>query len=550
MNSVLLLTRLQLAQMIGGARTAIEKRTGANGAMAGTALISVAVFVGIAWLGYSAYGAIGTAGLEATVYDILFLACGGLTFVLSLPQVMGAFFGSSDIYDLLPLPVSPFAIAFSKALSALAPAYLWTALLIAAPLAGWGVAGGFGAHYWVAYTLAIVFAPMTPVAYAGTLAIVFAALFKRVRRKDTISTIATVLTLAVSFIAVLASQNLHLVDNVAAALGGISDVMGGVVMVFPAYGFAVYALAHYDPLGCAFFALVSLATFAVFVIMARVLYLRIVTSLTSGAGKTAAYDGKGNRAQTSVLGALVRAEARKIIRNSSVALYYVAYPLIVTPVMLSFIISSNSMENLGTALAEIGDATSMVAGLGLTTFMILAVVCILSNKTAATCISREGSNWSYMKFIPVSMQTQIRAKVIVGFSVNVVFSMLFMAVGGYFLVSTLGVDVLVAVSGGVLMLGAAWLMTCVGAWSDCRNPHVDWGNDGDVNARILKAGAGVLRAMVVGMVYAVLPLLTSPLIGFESRTFMPIIAIVGIIAAAVLGHALLNAAAHAVESYE
>lgn len=147
MNSVLLLTRLQLAQIIGGARAAIEKRTGANGAMAGTALISVAVFVGIAWLGYSAYGAIGTAGLEATVYDILFLACGGLTFVLSLPQVMGAFFGSSDINDLLPLPVSPFSIAFSKTLSALAPAYLWTTLLIAAPLAGWGVAGGFGVHY-------------------------------------------------------------------------------------------------------------------------------------------------------------------------------------------------------------------------------------------------------------------------------------------------------------------------------------------------------------------------------------------------------------------
>ena len=86
--------------------------------MAGTAIISVAVLVGIAGLGYSAYGAIGAAGLDATVYDILFLACGGLTFVLSLPQVMGTFFGSSDINDLLPLPVSPFAIAFAKALSA------------------------------------------------------------------------------------------------------------------------------------------------------------------------------------------------------------------------------------------------------------------------------------------------------------------------------------------------------------------------------------------------------------------------------------------------
>jgi hypothetical protein len=247
---------------------------------------------------------------------------------------------------------------------------------------------------------------------------------------------------------------------------------------------------------------------------------------------------------------LVKAEVRKIVRNSSVALYYVAYPLVITPVMLGFIMSSGSMERLGTALAEAGDATTMVAGLGLTTFMFLAVMCALSNKTAATCISREGSNWSFMKVIPVPMLTQIRAKVIVGFAINVVLSALFMAVGGYFLVSIFGVDLLVAVSGGALMLGAAWLMTCIGAWSDCRNPNVHWGNDGDVNAKTLKANAGVLRAMLVGLVYAALPLLISPFVGLDSRTFMPVIAVAGIVVAVVLGHVLINAAARAAESFE
>ena len=218
--------------------------------------------------------------------------------------------------------------------------------------------------------------------------------------------------------------------------------------------------------------------------------------------------------------------------------------------MLGFMLPSDSVKGLGDALGGLGDATSVTAGIGLTTFMLLAVVCVLSNKTAATCISREGSNWSHMKFIPVPMITQIRAKVLPGFAVNVVFAVLFMAVGGYFLVSSLGVDVSVAVFGGVLMLGATWLMTCVGAWSDCRSPHVDWGNDGDASARTLKAGAGVLRALVVGLVYAALPLLTSPLVGLDPRVFMPVIAIVGIAAAVVLGNLLLNAAARAVEAFE
>ena len=52
MNSVVLLTKLQLMQTLGGVRSAIEKRAGANGAMAGTAIVGVFIFVGIAWLGY------------------------------------------------------------------------------------------------------------------------------------------------------------------------------------------------------------------------------------------------------------------------------------------------------------------------------------------------------------------------------------------------------------------------------------------------------------------------------------------------------------------
>lgn len=181
MNSILLLTRMQLAQTFGGARAAIEKRTGANGAMAGTVLIALALFGGIGWLGYTAYGIVGSLGLATTVYNMLFLACGLLTFTFSLPTVLSSFFGSSDINDLLPLPVSPFAIVLSKALGVLTSSYLWTLLFIAAPLAGWGIAAGTSLRFWVVYVLAVIFAPMMPTAYAGTLSILIATVFKRVR---------------------------------------------------------------------------------------------------------------------------------------------------------------------------------------------------------------------------------------------------------------------------------------------------------------------------------------------------------------------------------
>ena len=165
MNSVVLLTKLQLMQTLGVVRSAIEKRAGANGAMAGTALIGIVLFVCVAWLGYSAYSVVGALGLDEVVFDMLFLVCGVLTFALSLPAILSTFFGASDINDLLPLPVSPFAIAFSKALSALATSYLYTFVIIAAPLAGWGVAAGAGAGYWFAYALAVLLANFVSVCF-------------------------------------------------------------------------------------------------------------------------------------------------------------------------------------------------------------------------------------------------------------------------------------------------------------------------------------------------------------------------------------------------
>ena len=554
MNSVLLLTKLQLRQTFGGIRSAVEKRTGANGAMAGTVLIGVILLAGIAWVGYSAYCLVGRLGLAKAFYVILFIACGALTFTFSLPSILGSFFGSSDINDLLPLPVSPFAIVFSKALGALTTAYLWTFVFIVAPLAGWGIAGtmagDLGYRFWVVYVLAAVFTPMMPVAYAGTISIVIAALFKRVRRKDAITTITTVLTLGISVALFFIVNRSNAGSDMAQMLGSLGESVGSVVMAFPAYGFAVYALVHPDPLGSWLFVLLSLAAFAVFLVVARVLYMRIVTSLSSGAGKAEAYSGKGSHRQASSFKALLQTETRKIVRNSSILLYYVVYPIVICPVLFGIMFMTSSVGEIFGKLASVEDATVMFAGFVLCALMAITALTASSNKLATTSISREGSNWVHMKFIPVPISEQIRAKVLPGFAVSALITLVFFIGGGFVLVTRAGFDTLVVASGCVLMLGAAWLMTCVGAWCESRNPNVDWGNDGDVNPKVLKGTGGELRSMLVGFVYALLPLLVSPLVNLNPRVFMPVLAVIGVAVAVVLGRVFLTATAHNVESFE
>ncbi len=550
MNSILLLTRLQITQSFGAIRAAIEKRAGANGAMAGTALIGLMLLGGIGWVGYTAYGLVGHIGLAKTIYNILFMACGLLTFTFSLPTVLSTFFGSSDINDLLPLPVSPFAIVVSKTLNVLTASYLWTFLFIAAPLAGWGIAAGASMRYWVVYVLAIVFAPMMPTAYAGTLSILIATVFKRVRRKDAITTLTTVISLGLSVGLYFVINGTNFKEGVAAALGSMSAGVGSIVMAFPAYGFAVYALVHADPLGTWLFVLLSLASFAIFVIVARVLYLRIVTSISSGGGSTAAYSGEAVQEQTPVFKALLGTEVHKVVRNSSVMLNYVVYPVVISPVLFGVMLLTDSTKELFERFSTIPDINSKAAGIIMIILMAFAALCCCSNKTAATGVSREGSNWIHMKFIPVPIIDQVRAKVVCGFIINALISLIIMGGGGILFVIRMNINPLVMVCGLALTLSASWLMVCVGAWTESRNPNVDWGNDGDVNVKELKGGGAELRSLLVGLVYAALPLTVTPLTGFDPMIILPILAVAGVAVALVLGRMLLTNTARNIELFE
>ena len=548
MNSVYLLTKLQIQEMLGNLKIALKKRSATKLTLIGSIVVGLVIFIALAWIGYTAAGYLAPFGLESVFFNTLFLCCGTLTMVFSIPLIMATFFSSSDINDLLPLPVSPLAIAISKSLSALSSSYFCTLLLIAGPFLGWGIASGAGPVYWLAYVLAVLFTPLMPVAYAGTISIIIAALFKRVRSKDVITTLATVFTLAVSFATVFIFQNLQNTEIVG-LLSNMSGVVSGAVMAIPAYGFSEYALVNSDLLSCLLFVVISLVAFVVFVAITRLLYLRIVTALTSSAGKKVAYDGSSSVAETPVFRSLVRTEVHKIVRNSSIFLNYVCYPILFIPIFFISVSSSGLITNLQETFIDESGAI-WLSSIILSLFLFLAFAGIISNKIAGTCISREGSNWSQMKVIPIPMVTQIRAKILPSYALNVILSIVFMIGAAYYLVVVLKLSVLFAVYGLVIMLAASWLVSCVGAWSDSRNPNVEWGNDADANVKTLRRQGGMLRALLVGLVYTPLPVLTTALAGGSTQVVMPIITLVSAALAVVLGNTFLKRSARNIETFE
>ena len=549
MNSVLILTKVEILQAIGGARAMVEKRTGKSGAISGTLIIAIALLAGLGWFGFKAHELLGALGLDAMLFSTLLIACGCMTFIFSLPNILGSFFATSDATDLLPLPVTPLAIAISKALQALASSYVWTLAFVAGPLVGWGIGAGAGPAWWLALVLVVLLAPCTPVAYAGTISIVIASASKRLRNKDAITTLTTILTIAMSLAAFFLVQRTNGQPGAAEMLTSVNAALEGALVVFPAFKLAVAALSG-DLVACALFCAASLATFVVFIVVVRFLYMRLVTQLTAGSGKAAAYTGEGGKAASSSFQALMSCEVKRIVRNTPILIYYVAYPLLITPILIAFVLMGNSTTSLLEKIPQINDATGIVAGFGLCVFIFLAVLSASSNRLAATLFSREGSNWFFMKYAPVPMGTQIRAKIVPAFVVNALITLVLMGFGAYVLVVGLHVSAIVYAEGVVLALAAAWLMVCMGAWNDSRRPNVAWGNDSELNPKTLKGGGGELRALVVGLAFSALPLVVSPLTGLDPNVFMPVVMVAGVACAIFCGRALLAAAARNLESFE
>lgn len=70
---------------------------------------------------------------------------------------------------------------------------------------------------------------------------------------------------------------------------------------------------------------------------------------------------------------------------------------------------SDSMKNVMSTLRQIPDADAKIAGFALFALMFFCVLSGASNRIAGTGVSREGSNWIHMKFVPVPMHQQVLA---------------------------------------------------------------------------------------------------------------------------------------------
>lgn len=519
MREFLVLTKVLLKSGLGDILQKSEnkkKTAGRGGRIALYALLAVCMMPAI--------------GQEGMIVELICYAGALATLVFGLALVMSVFYMSRDIYNLLPLPLSPWQIVGAKFTVTLAYEYLTEVVLLGPAFLGYGVASGAGILYWLFAVAALLTIPVLPLIYASVLSMLFMRIFRRVANRDFINVVITVLMLVfvISFSTFSGSMSGYTQESVMEMLTASDNSLLGVMSgFFPLFIFLEKAIVNADILQMLLYLLCLLAVAAVFLFLAQKLYFAGVLSISETSSKRRKISVTMREKLTrsnGVLKSCVQREWRVLFRTPTYflncCLITFSWPVfMVLPVVFSLIGSGKdqvSGEQVMTSLSGMTAAMNTVSAAALALIVTYGITVFITsmNFTSGTAISREGRSFFFMKLIPVPYRTQIQAKVICGLILSLIGTTFYAAILFVVFILLFGLPPLSLVFMILITFGINLLINMIQIWVDLVSPKLEWESEQmavkqNMNT-LLEALITVVLGAVLGgaaaMLYALLPI--------------------------------------------
>ena len=499
MKPFILLLKIQLLGLFG-----INKTLHADPAKAKRTLALAALVVAAVVLFASAYSAGVAQGLVqiglAEAVPLVAVLVGAIAgAVAAFLKTNGVLFGFKD-YDLvMSLPVPTSSVVLSRIASLYAMSLLFGVLVMVPAFAVYASAAGVSAVGVACMALSIV------------LAVLIAAVSSRFKHANVA---VIVLTLAATLAAVFGSFALSGQSDDLAALSALgAQLTGQLAAIFPPAAWATAGIVQGDLVQFAAFAAVNIAAAAaVFALVAR-LFVPVNSLLMSSRPRgTFSFDGdKGAGAKSSTpFRALMVKELRLL---AATPIYFmnacIGYVLVLVAAVAVAVGSATgmlSLDLLPPAYAPFVGALLPWA---------LAFFCAISSTTAAS-VSLEGSARWLMLTAPVSPATVLGAKV----AVNLAIAVQCLAVSAVLMAVSLPLDALSVAALFAVPLAASMLAACLGLALDARSPKYDWTSVYEP----VKRGVPVFAVIMIGMVFCVLGMGVTTLLGVGASLVLALLA--------------------------
>ena len=374
---------------------------------------------------------------EGAVLALGFHISSLVTFLFSIFLFPSIFYFSKDSETLLALPLPPQTILSAKFSVCLVYEYAFT-LIVCVPLyIAYANNAAIGIPYILLALVIFITLPIYPLVLSSIITMLLMRFVPFFKNRDRFNMIAGILSIILAFGFSFAMNSGTIAEDPNALISMLTQGNNSMISlfskIFPAIPFAAEALISSDALQLVYYILITCAALAVLVILGKWLYFKgaIGFSETKSSRKELSAKDFARVSRHSKVRTYLIKELRLLIRTPVYAINCIGM-CILMPIMLLVIFITADADVL---LQQLPDITPYLDGM--LPYAVLAGMAsgfLFSNLNmiSSTAISREGTNISFMKYIPMSLKQQLQAKVLSGILMSVI-SMLLTMVCVYFL---------------------------------------------------------------------------------------------------------------------
>lgn len=374
---------------------------------------------------------------EGTVLALGFHISSLVTFLFSIFLIPSIFYFSKDSETLLALPLPPQTILSAKFSVCLVYEYAFT-LIVCVPLyIAYANNAAVGIPYILLALVIFITLPIYPLVLSSIITMLLMRFVPFFKNRDRFNMIAGILSIILAFGFSFAMNSGTIAEDPNALISMLTQGNNSMISlfskIFPAIPFAAEALISSDALQLVYYILITCAALAVLVILGKWLYFKgaIGFSETKSSRKELSAKDFARVSRHSKVRTYLIKELRLLIRTPVYAINCIGM-CVLMPIMLLVIFITADVDVL---LQQLPDITPYLDGM--LPYAVLAGMAsgfLFSNLNmiSSTAISREGTNISFMKYIPMSLKQQLQAKVLSGILMSVI-SMLLTMVCVYFL---------------------------------------------------------------------------------------------------------------------
>lgn len=368
---------------------------------------------------------------EGAVLALGFHISSLVTFLFSIFLIPSIFYFSKDSETLLALPLPPQTILSAKFSVCLVYEYAFTLIVCVLLFLAYANHAQISIVYILFAILLFMSLPIYPLVLSSIITMLLMRFVPFFKNRDRFNMIAGILSIVFAFTFSFLMNSSTMTNDpnalITMLVQGHNSMISLFSRIFPAIPFAANAVIDGDAVSLVIYLLITAAALGVLVLLGRWLYFKgaIGFSETKSSRKALSAKDYSRVLRHSKVRTYLIKEMRLLIRTPVYALNCIGMCLLM-PIMLLVIFLTTDTDTL---LQQFPDITPYLDGkLPYAILAGMAIGFLFSNLNliSATAISREGTNLSFMKYIPMTLKEQLHAKVLSGILMSVVSMLLTM----------------------------------------------------------------------------------------------------------------------------